>query len=69
MNAPQPPAKSTMLFVCFFFGVFGIHRLQMGYSNWWLMLITGGGFGIWVIYDFVSLLAGTMTMADGRDLR
>jgi TM2 domain-containing membrane protein YozV len=64
----QVQSKTTMILVCLFLGVFGIHRLNMGYSNWWLMLITGGGLGIWVLLDFISIMNGTMKMADGRDL-
>jgi len=60
--------KTTMIIVCFFLGGLGIHRLMMGYSNWWLMLITCGGCGIWSIIDFIKLVTGGMKMADGRDL-
>lgn len=60
--------KSTMTIICFFVGGLGIHRLMMGYSNWWLMLITFGGCGVWVLIDFIKLLTGNMKMADGRDL-
>ncbi|MBN2015320.1 TM2 domain-containing protein [Candidatus Dojkabacteria bacterium] len=58
----------TMALVCFFLGSFGVHRLMMGYSNWWLMLVTFGGFGLWTLYDFVMILTGKMTMADGTAL-
>jgi hypothetical protein len=42
--------------------------MMMGYSNWWLMLLTAGGCGIWTLVDLVSILTGKMKMADGRDL-
>ena len=60
--------KMVMALVCWFVGVLGIHRLMMGYSNWWLMLITMGGCGIWTIIDFIKILTGGMGMADGRPL-
>ena len=60
--------KTTMALIAFFVGGFGIHRLMMGYSNWWLMLITFGGCGIWTIIDFIQILTGNMGMADGRSL-
>ena len=60
--------KSTMIIICFFVGGLGIHRLMMGYSNWWLMLITLGGCGIWTLIDFIKIITGSMKMADGRDL-
>lgn len=61
-------SKTTMAIVSFFLGGLGIHRLMMGYSNWWLMLITAGGCGIWQLIDFIKILTGNMTMADGREL-
>lgn len=57
-----------MLVVCWFVGSLGIHRLLMGYSNWWLMLITFGGCGFWVLYDLIMIAMGKMGMADGRAL-
>jgi len=60
--------KTTMLIVSVLLGSLGIHRLMMGYSNWWLMLITGGGCGIWYIYDVIQIATGKMGMADGRPL-
>jgi len=62
-------SKSTMALVSFFLGGLGIHRLMMGYSNWWLMLITAGGCGIWALIDFIQILTGNMNMADGRKLK
>ncbi len=61
-------SKMTMILVCWFLGGFGIHRMMMGYSNWWLMLLTFGGCGIWTIIDLIKIITGGMQMADGRDL-
>jgi hypothetical protein len=70
MNSITPvQSKAKMILASLFLGIFGIHRLYMGYSNWWLMLITGGELGIWALLDFVNIINGTMVMADGRDLR
>jgi len=67
---PIKPAqqKTTMILVSFFLGALGIHRLMMGYTNWWMMLITLGGCGIWALVDFIRIVTGEMKMADGRDL-
>ena len=64
----QIQSKVTMMIVCWFLGGLGIHRLMMGYSNWWLMLITLGGCGIWTLIDLIRIATGSMKMADGRDL-
>lgn len=64
----QVQSKTTMILISFFLGGLGIHRLMMGYSNWWLMLITAGGCGIWALVDFIRIITGSMKMADGRDL-
>ena len=64
----QVQSKITMMIVCWFLGGLGIHRLMMGYSNWWLMLLTLGGCGIWTLIDLIQIATGSMKMADGRDL-
>jgi TM2 domain-containing membrane protein YozV len=69
MNDQKPAqSKTTMIIVCLLLGGLGIHRMMMGYSNWWLMLITLGGCGIWSLIDLIKLITGSMKMADGRDL-
>lgn len=64
----EPQQKVVMILVCWFLGAFGIHRLMMGYSNWWVMLITAGGCGIWTLIDLIQIVTGKMKMADGREL-
>ncbi|MDR3705282.1 MAG: TM2 domain-containing protein [Paludibacteraceae bacterium] len=64
----QLQSKTTMIIICLFLGGWGIHRLMMGYKNWWVMLITGGGCGIWALIDLVNIATGKMNMADGRPL-
>jgi hypothetical protein len=61
-------SKMTMALVCWILGTWGVHRYMMGYSNWWMMLLTGGGCGIWALIDLISILTGKMKMADGTDL-
>ena len=68
MEEKKLQSKNMMLIICFFLGFLGIHRLLMGYSNWWLMIITFGGCGIWTIYDLIMIALGKMNMADGREL-
>ncbi len=68
MEEKKLQSKTMMLIICFFLGSLGIHRFLMGYSNWWLMLITLGGCGIWTLYDLIMIAMDKMKMADGRDL-
>ena len=67
----QKPAQSkvAMILISFLVGSLGIHRYLMGYKNWWLMLITFGGCGIWTLVDFIRIIVGDMVMADGRPLK
>jgi TM2 domain-containing membrane protein YozV len=69
-QAPQKEqqSKTTMLIVCLFLGSYGIHRLMMGYKDWWIMLITLGGCGIWTLIDLIKIIQGNLPMADGRPL-
>lgn len=69
MAGEQKPVQSKMVMglLALFCGI-GIHRFLMGYSNWWLQLITVGGCGIWSLIDAIKIFTGSMKMADGRDL-
>ncbi len=58
----------TALLISFFFGVLGVDRLYLGYKNWWLKLITGGGFGFWALYDFVMILLNKLPDGNGNPL-
>ncbi len=62
-------SKTTMILISFFLGGLGIDRFLMGYSNWWIKLITLGGCGIWSLIDFIMIATGSMKMADGRPLK
>ena len=67
-EAKKPQSKVVMMLICWFLGFLGIHRLMMGYNNWWLMLLTLGGCGIWTIIDLIQIATGSMKMADGQEL-
>ncbi len=62
-------SKMMMIIFAWLLGWTGFHRYKMGYSNWWLMLITGGGCGIWSLYDLIMIIMDKMTMADGTPLK
>lgn len=65
-------SKSTrsfvaMILLCFFCGGLGIHRFYAGkIGTGILMLLTGGGFGIWWLIDFIIIVVGKFTDKEGN---
>lgn len=56
--------------VAFFFGMLGIHRFAVGKIGTGLLyLFTGGLLGIDALVDFVMLLCGTFTDANGNRIK
>jgi TM2 domain-containing membrane protein YozV len=52
--------------LCFFFGVFGVHRFYVGKRGTGvLQLLTLGGLGIWTMIDFIMIVVGAFR--DGDD--
>ena len=48
------------ILLCYFLGVLGIHRFYVGkVGTGILMIVTFGGFGIWVIVDMVLIATGS----------
>lgn len=68
MAADPGDGKSQMiaLILCIFVGVLGIHRFYLGYTmEGVLMLLTGGGCGIWALIDLVRIITGDLQPKDG----
>ncbi len=66
--AEQVSGKSGIicLLLAIFFGVFGIHRFYVGkIITGILMILTGGGFGIWYIIDIIVIAMGKFTDCGG----
>ena len=60
-------SRGVALGLCFFGGVFGLHRFYANKTNTAIaMLLTFGGFGIWYLYDLVLIAAGEFR--DSNDL-
>lgn len=58
------------LLLCIFFGVFGAHRFYVGkIGTGILMLITLGGFGIWVLVDLIIIICQDFKDKDGKVLK
>ena len=57
------------LILCLFLGGLGIHRFYVGKIGTGIVqLLTFGGFGIWVFIDFIMILVGAFTDAEGKTL-
>ena len=70
-TAPQIGEKGFVpaILLCFFLGALGLHRFYVGkIGTGILMLLTLGGFGIWVIIDFVMIVVGKFTDKQGHAL-
>ena len=57
----------TVLLLCWFLGVLGIHRFYVGKTGTaLLMLFTLGGCGIWAFVDFILIIMGKFTDKEGN---
>ncbi|WP_346917430.1 TM2 domain-containing protein [Clostridium sp.] len=55
------------LVLCILLGFIGFHRFYVGKAGTAiLMLLTLGGFGIWIIVDLVSIIINSFTDEDGK---
>ena len=62
----SPRSRLVALLLCFFFGVFGVHRFYVGkVGTGILQLVTLGGCGIWAMIDLILIAVGTFTDKEG----
>lgn len=56
--------------LCFFLGMFGIHRFYVGkVGTGILMILTLGGLGIWSLVDFIMIIVGSFKDKNGLPLK
>ncbi len=68
--AKSSHSKGMLAVVCFFLGWLGIHRFMVGkVGTGVLMIVTVGGLGIWTLIDFIVILTGGFTDADGKKVQ
>jgi len=58
-----------IFFLCWFLGVFGVHRFYSGHIVIGVIqLLTVGGCGIWILIDLVIILSGNFKDSDGKKI-
>lgn len=62
-------SRAAAAILCWFLGVFGIHRFYVGKVGTGIaMLFTLGGLGIWALIDFIMILVGSFKDISGKVL-
>lgn len=65
-----PVNRWALAAICFFLGIFGVHRFLVGkIGTGILYLLTAGVFGVGAFVDFIFILAGMFKDKDGNEIR
>jgi TM2 domain-containing membrane protein YozV len=67
-DAPQGEAKSKVvaILLCAFVGALGVHRFYLGQPILGVvMLLTGGGCGIWALVDLILIATDKLVPENG----
>lgn len=60
-------SRLTVTLLAWFLGIFGAHRFYLKKTGTAvLMLLTGGGLGIWALIDFIMAVSGQMKDKEGN---
>lgn len=55
--------------LCFFLGIFGIHRFYVGKTGTAILqIVTLGGLGIWTLVDLVMIIMGAFKDKNGNKI-
>lgn len=68
-GAVSDKEKMIAALLCWFLGIFGVHRFYVGKVGTGLVqLFTLGGLGIWAFIDFIMIVMGKFEDKSGRVL-
>jgi hypothetical protein len=68
-NPVSEKSRLAAALLCWFLGVFGVHRFYTGkIGTGILMIFTLGGLGIWALIDFIMILVGSFKDKEGLPL-
>ena len=66
----SPKSWLAAMLLCFFLGVFGVHRFYVGkIGTGVLWLLTGGLLGFGALVDFIIILCGNFSDSDGLKIK
>ncbi|WP_411676899.1 TM2 domain-containing protein [Caproicibacter sp.] len=66
----SPKSRLATLLLCFFLGVFGIHRFYVGKVGTGIIwLLTAGVFGIGSLIDFIMIICGVFKDQYGLEVK
>ena len=69
MAGKSEKSNTVALLLCFFLGVFGIHRFYVGkIGTGILQLVTLGGLGIWALIDMIIIILQKFEDKEGNTL-
>jgi TM2 domain-containing membrane protein YozV len=65
----SPKSRLAALLLCWFFGIFGVHRFYVGkIGTGILQIFTLGGLGIWTLIDLIMIIVGAFKDKQGRPI-
>jgi TM2 domain-containing membrane protein YozV len=63
----SPKSRLGALVLCYFLGIFGVHRFYVGkVGTGLLQLFTLGGLAVWTFIDLIMIIIGAFKDAEGR---
>lgn len=67
---PKENKWLACLLLCWFLGVFGVHRFYTGHTVIGVFqVLTFGGCGIWALIDFIIIVTGNYKDAQGNPIK